>query len=101
MNYLSKFLISILISFCLILFAVFSIQNITPISLKFFVFQSVQLPIGILLCLIFSLGMIFASIVPLLLPFNKSKQKTKKPKFNARRQRDLLEQESDPIYDWE
>lgn len=35
--------------------AIFSVQNATPVSLRFFGFESIQIPVGVLLA--FSLGM--------------------------------------------
>ena len=43
--------------------AIFSIQNIQPVSLQFFGFQSVQLTVGILLAFCLGAGMILGSLV--------------------------------------
>ena len=54
-----------IIAVAMILMAVLSIQNITPISLKFIVFRSVEIPLGVLLAFSFGVGLIFGAIVPL------------------------------------
>ncbi|MBF2019946.1 MAG: LapA family protein [Hydrococcus sp. C42_A2020_068] len=48
--------------------AVFSIQNIEAVSLKFLTFASIQIPVGVLLSFCLGAGMILGAIVPLLLP---------------------------------
>lgn len=54
-----------IIAVAMVLMAVLSIQNITPISLKFIVFRSVEIPLGVLLAFSFGVGLIFGAIVPL------------------------------------
>jgi len=54
-----------IIAVAMVLMAVLSIQNITPISLKFIVFRSVEIPFGVLLAFSFGVGLIFGAIVPL------------------------------------
>jgi hypothetical protein len=46
--------------------AVFAVQNITPVSLRLFVFESIQLPIGILLAFCIGFGLILGAFLPLL-----------------------------------
>ncbi len=60
-NLLSILLISVWIGSI----AIFSIQNIQLVSLQFLAWQSLQLPIGVLLafCLVF--GLIFSALLPL------------------------------------
>jgi uncharacterized integral membrane protein len=48
--------------------ALFSIQNVAPVSLKFLGFASIQLPIGVMLSFCVGGGLILGAIVPLLLP---------------------------------
>jgi uncharacterized integral membrane protein len=45
--------------------AILSIQNITPVSLKFLVFQTIQIPVGIVLAFSVGIGAIAGAIVPL------------------------------------
>jgi uncharacterized integral membrane protein len=98
MNKLTNFLIGIIFTIFLVIFAVFSIQNITEISLKFFFLESIKLPVGIMLCCTFGLGIIFGSILPLLLPTNRQ---TEKPQSRPLFRRGLQEDEKDPLFDWE
>jgi uncharacterized integral membrane protein len=56
--------------------AVFSIQNIEAVSLKFLTFASIQIPVGVLLSFCMGAGMILGATAPLLLP---------QPKRNKRR----------------
>jgi lipopolysaccharide assembly protein A len=51
--------------------AVFSIQNIEAVVLKFLTFQSIQLPVGVMLSFCFGGGLILGAIAPLLLPSSK------------------------------
>lgn len=45
--------------------AIFSIQNITPVSLQFFTFTSLQLPVGVLLSFSVGVGLLFGALLPL------------------------------------
>ena len=46
--------------------AVFSIQNIEPVSLKFLVLPAVEFPVGVLLAFCGAIGFVLGSFVPLL-----------------------------------
>ncbi|MGE5655268.1 MAG: DUF1049 domain-containing protein [Actinomycetota bacterium] len=46
--------------------AILSVQNATPVALKFLVFQSVELPVGVVLALGASAGAIGAAALPAL-----------------------------------
>ena len=98
MKILSNLLTSLLIAFWLIVISIFSIQNITEISLKFFWLESIKLPVGVMLSLVTGLGMILGGMVPILLPQNKkAPQRKPRPVFN----RELQTEEEDPLFDWE
>lgn len=45
--------------------AILSIQNITPVSLKFLVFQTIEIPFGIVLAFSVGIGAIAGAIIPL------------------------------------
>lgn len=45
--------------------AILSIQNITPVSLKFLSFETIQLPVGIVLAFSVGVGLIGAAIAPI------------------------------------
>jgi uncharacterized integral membrane protein len=66
MKILGNFLNSLLIAGWVSAIAIFSIQNIQPVSLQFFNWQSIQLPIGVLLAFCVAIGMILGSVLPLL-----------------------------------
>ena len=66
MNKITNLLISCIVSFWLALIAVFSIQNITDVSLKFVVFESIKLPVGVLLSFSAGGGMLLGGMLPLL-----------------------------------
>ena len=46
--------------------AIFSIQNIKPVSLKFLTLQSINLPVGVLLTFCGAVGIIIGWFIPLL-----------------------------------
>ena len=88
-------IISFIFTFWIVLVATFSIQNIELVSLNFFFFQSIQIPVGVLLAIILGCGFIVGAIIPL---FFTSKKKLKKKTSRTRVSR---ESEPDPIFDWE
>ncbi len=97
MNNFSSFLISIILAAFLIIFSIFSIQNITLVSLKFFIFQSINFPIGIILSLTFSMGILLGNILPFLFfSGTKSSEKSKKKKPTK-----ISQEENDPLFDWD
>jgi uncharacterized integral membrane protein len=62
--------------------AVFSIQNIEAISLKFFTFETIRLPVGVLLSFCLALGLILGAIAPLLLPPSQSAKRRRYDQFD-------------------
>ena len=56
-------LTSLILALWVIGIAILSVQNATPISLKFIGFQSIEMPIGIILAFAVSLGVIISSIL--------------------------------------
>lgn len=46
--------------------SVFSIQNIQPVSIRFLFWQSITMPIGVLLAFCVGFGLIFGAILPIL-----------------------------------
>ena len=62
-NLLTALIITVWIAFI----AIFSVQNYKMISLQFLVFQSVPIPIGIVLTFCAGAGMILGAIAPILL----------------------------------
>ncbi len=66
MKTFSNLITSLVISSWLIMIATFSIQNIQPVSLKFLLFESIKLPVGVMLTFSVALGMLIGSFVPLI-----------------------------------
>ena len=98
MLYLNRLFASTILAVLVTFFSIFSIQNITPVSLKFLVFESISLPLGILLALSTGVGLIFGAIIPLLL-IKKTKKKKRKPVLNREEEPDYLRREDSWIDD--
>lgn len=58
MKTLANLLTSLVLACWVIAIAVLSVQNATPVSLKFLTFQSIQLPVGLVLAFSVGLGII-------------------------------------------
>ena len=56
-------LISLIVAIWVVAIAIISVQNATPVSLKFLTFQSIQIPIGLLLAFSASIGLLAMSIL--------------------------------------
>lgn len=67
MRILANFIASGLLAAWLILAATLSIQNITPVSLKFLTFRSVDIPFGVLLTFSVGVGLLLGAFAPVLL----------------------------------
>jgi uncharacterized integral membrane protein len=65
MTIFTNFLTTLILAMGLVLFVVFAIQNVTPTSLKFLLFESIQLPISVLLTFCFALGLLLGAFLPL------------------------------------
>ena len=66
MRIFTNFISSIILAVAFIAIAVFSIQNIKPVSLQFLGFESIQFPVGVLLAFCAGVGIILGSLLPLL-----------------------------------
>jgi uncharacterized integral membrane protein len=75
MKTLTNLIVAILIAFWISVVAVFSIQNITQVSLNFLVWQSIKLPIGVLLSFSLGGGFLIGALVPLLWQQPKSRKR--------------------------
>lgn len=62
--------------------ALFSIQNVTPVSLKFLGFASIQLPVGLMLSFCVGSGLILGAVFPLLLP--SASGRSRRNRFDGR-----------------
>ncbi|EAZ91160.1 lipopolysaccharide assembly protein LapA domain-containing protein [Crocosphaera chwakensis] len=73
---LANIIISIVVGFWIGAIAIFSIQNITAVSLKFLLWESIKLPIGVLLSFCVGGGFIVGGLLPFLLkPFKRKKKR--------------------------
>lgn len=107
MNRTKQIIISLIIGFWLILIAVFSIQNIQLVSLKFFLFESIKISTGLLLTLCLAGGFILGSLIPLFFSntnnnkyYKNNKEKRVKNNKKSEFKREW-EEEKDPLFDWE
>ncbi|MBD2628359.1 LapA family protein [Trichormus variabilis] len=56
-------LVSIVIAVWVIVIALISVQNATPVSLRFLVFQSIQIPFGLVLAFCVAVGLIGVAVL--------------------------------------
>lgn len=56
---------SILVMGWIISIAVFSIQNIQAVSVRFLLFESIKMPIGVLLAFCVGFGLVLGGIIPI------------------------------------
>ena len=66
MKAIAKILSSLILAAWISAIAIFSIQNIQDVSLKFIIFESIKFPIGVLLAFCAGAGIILGSLLPLL-----------------------------------
>jgi uncharacterized integral membrane protein len=66
MRILANLLTSIVLAGWIGAIAILSIQNITPVSLRFLGFETIQIPIGIVLAFSVGVGAIGGAIAPVL-----------------------------------
>lgn len=67
MKTLAVFLTTCIVAFWIGAIAILSVQNFTPVSFQFFTFQSIQIPIGIVLAFAVGLGAVGTAMLQLLL----------------------------------
>jgi uncharacterized integral membrane protein len=65
MNTFTNLLTSLVVAGWVSASAIISVQNYTPVSVKFLTFQSIQIPIGIVLGFSAALGVIGGAISPI------------------------------------
>jgi uncharacterized integral membrane protein len=66
MKTIANLLTSLILATWVSAIAIFSIQNITPVSLKFLTSETIQLPVGIILAFSVAVGAIGGAIAPVL-----------------------------------
>ena len=65
MRIFASFISSLILAVWVSAIAIFSIQNIQLVSVKFFIWQSIQIPVGVLLAICAGIGIILGSLLPL------------------------------------
>ncbi|TVQ58161.1 MAG: DUF1049 domain-containing protein [Spirulina sp. DLM2.Bin59] len=66
MRAIANLLTATILGTCLLLVATVSIQNITPLTLRFLTWESVEIPFGIVLTATLALGLLLGALLPLL-----------------------------------
>ena len=60
---LVNFLISVIIAVWVVAIALISVQNATPVSSRFLVFQSIQIPFGLMLAFSVAVGLLITAVL--------------------------------------
>ncbi|MBD2345089.1 LapA family protein [Anabaena subtropica] len=63
MKILAPFFTSLVIAIWVVAIAIISVQNATPVSLKFLIFQSVQIPVGLVLAFSSGIGLMAMAVL--------------------------------------
>jgi uncharacterized integral membrane protein len=74
MRSIANLLTSLVVASWVVAIAVLSLKNVTPVSLKFLTYQSIQLPFFLVLAFSASLGMIVMTLIQSLWGFAGSQQ---------------------------
>ncbi len=74
MKTVANLISSIIIALWVVAIAILSVQNYTPVSLKFFTFRSIQIPFGILLAFGAGIGMVGMTVIQPLWSIGSSRQ---------------------------
>ncbi|MBW4648463.1 MAG: DUF1049 domain-containing protein [Kastovskya adunca ATA6-11-RM4] len=75
MKTITNLLTSLILAAWVIAIAIISIQNIKPVSLRFLTFQSIELPIGVMLAFGVAIGAIAGAIIPLFWRVSSKRQR--------------------------
>jgi uncharacterized integral membrane protein len=73
MQTLTQLVIALILAAWLLAMVLLSIQNVAPISLKFLLFESIDLPIGLLLTLCLCGGLVLGSLLGVFKPSPRSR----------------------------
>lgn len=73
--------ISFLVAILAIAIAIISVQNAAPVALSFILFKSIQIPVGLVLAMSISAGLIAGAVLQPL--WNLSESQDSRPKFQA------------------
>ena len=63
MRFITNLISSLILASLIGAIAIFSIQNIQPVSLQLFTLRSIQLPVGVMLAFCLGTGMILGSLL--------------------------------------
>lgn len=63
MKSFANLLISLIVAIWVVAIAILSVQNFEPVSLKFFTFQSIKIPVGIVLAFSAGVGLVGVAIL--------------------------------------
>ena len=63
MKILIPILISLIVAIWVVAIAIISVQNATPVSLKFLTFQTIQIPVGLVLAFSAGVGLIAMALL--------------------------------------
>ncbi|MBH8576889.1 LapA family protein [Nostocaceae cyanobacterium CENA369] len=74
MKTLAPFFASLVVAIWVVAIAIISVQNATPVSLKFLTFQSVQIPAGLVLAFCAGIGLISMALLQPLWGLGDSRQ---------------------------
>jgi uncharacterized integral membrane protein len=74
MKSFTSLLSSLILAILLVAIAIFSIQNIQDVSLKFLTFESITIPVGVLLALCSAIGIILGALIPILFSRRKTRR---------------------------
>ena len=66
MKSFTSLLSSLILAIFIVAIAIFSIQNIQDVSIKFITLESITVPVGVLLALCSAVGMILGALIPIL-----------------------------------
>ncbi|MBW4534173.1 MAG: LapA family protein [Pleurocapsa minor HA4230-MV1] len=74
MKSFTSLLSSLILAILVAAIAIFSIQNIQDVSLKFLTFESITIPVGVLLALCSAIGIILGALIPILFSRRKTRR---------------------------
>ncbi|NJK54902.1 MAG: DUF1049 domain-containing protein [Pleurocapsa sp. SU_5_0] len=74
MKSFTSLLSSLILAILVVAIAIFSIQNIQDVSLKFLTFESITIPVGVLLALCSAIGIILGALIPILFSRRKTRR---------------------------
>ncbi|NJM77370.1 MAG: DUF1049 domain-containing protein [Acaryochloridaceae cyanobacterium RU_4_10] len=79
-----KVLAFLIIGLAIVGAALFSVQNATSVSIQFLSWRSIELPLGLILILSFTVGLLLAVILPLVWRFAAARDEPDKVSFADR-----------------